>query len=271
MTRFLKKMRFSLARRFTQLVLLVILFGGNAYGWNWLKGNLSGSKFLDRIPFTDPFALLQIFATGTSVRREALTGALIIILFFGIIGGRSFCSWVCPMNVITDLANWLRKKFGFEKTVTHMNIARSTRYWMLALSLVVSAISGVAAFEWISPVSMLHRGIVYGMGLGWVVMMSVFLFDLFVVNNGFCGHVCPLGGFYSVVSRYSLIRVRYGEGKCTRCMKCVDICPESQVLNMVGKRSGMVVSGECTNCGRCVEVCEDSAMAFGIRYLSREG
>lgn len=43
-----------------------------------------------------------------------------------------------------------------------------------------------------------------------------------------------------------------------------------QVLSIVGKESGDIVSGECTNCGRCIEVCEDDSLSFGIRsYIKK--
>jgi ferredoxin-type protein NapH len=105
------------------------------------------------------------------------------------------------------------------------------------------------------------------MGIGWTSLLGVFLFDLFVVKNGFCGHFCPLGGFYSVISRFSAVRVHHDLERCTSCMKCLEICPERQVLPMVGKSSGMIVSGECTNCARCIEICDEASMSFGIRYF----
>jgi ferredoxin-type protein NapH len=261
----IRKYRYMVLRRISQLSLLLLFVSGNILGWHVLLGNLSSSVLLGKIPFTDPFATLQIFATGNSVSAEALTGALIISVFFGLVAGRAFCSWICPLNMVSDLANWLRRKMGLEG---ESRLNRSVRYWAIGIALVVSLATGVAAFEWISPISMLHRGVIFGMGLGWTAVLAVFLFDLLIARNGFCGHVCPLGGFYSLITRFSLIRVRHDKGKCTQCMKCTAICPETQVLPMIGRTSSMVVAGECTNCGRCIEVCDDDAMRFGIRYVS---
>jgi len=47
-----------------------------------------------------------------------------------------------------------------------MTLTRQTRYWVLGLGLVLSAVLGIAAFERISPISMLHRGVIFGMGAG---------------------------------------------------------------------------------------------------------
>jgi ferredoxin-type protein NapH len=126
---------------------------------------------------------------------------------------------------------------------------------------------GVTAFEFISPISMLHRGIVFGLGFGWAAMLIIFLFDLFVLKNGWCGYVCPLGGFYSLVGKVSFIRVHHTMENCTSCMKCKTVCPEQQVLHMIAKESIDVLSGECTNCARCIEVCDDDALSFSIRKL----
>ena len=53
-------------------------------------------------------------------------------------------------------------------------------------------------------------------------------------------------------------------------MKGKEVCPEVQVLGMIGKRSEDVAKAECTNCGRCVDVCDDDALGFHIRnYLSK--
>lgn len=260
----LREIRFLAARRICQVSLLLLFAGGSLFGWKLLRGNLSTSMVLGKVTLTDPFAVLQIAAGGHVVSAGALLGALIVALFFGVIAGRAFCSWVCPVNMVADLASWLRTKAGLGAPGEAMAPGRGARYWAAATCLVVSFFAGFAAFEWISPISMFHRGVVFGMGMGWTVVLAVFLFDLLVLRDGFCGHLCPLGGFYSLITRFRLVRVRHVRENCTLCMKCLEICPERQVLPMIGRASGAVVSGECTNCGRCVEVCGDHAMKFGL-------
>ncbi|MEA1914991.1 MAG: 4Fe-4S binding protein, partial [Campylobacterota bacterium] len=166
-----------------------------------------------------------------------------------------------------DLAAWVRQTFGFNQIQKRQPASRNMRYWVLALSLIISVALGITAFEFISPVSMVHRGIIFGLGFGWAAMMVIFLFDLFVLKNGWCGHICPLGGFYSLVGKFSLLRVNHIEENCTLCMKCKEVCPESQVLFMIGKESMQVLNGECTNCARCIEVCDDDALEFSIRNM----
>ena len=266
----LREYRFMLLRRISQATIIGLFLGGNLLGWQALQGNLSSSRLLHSVPLADPFAVLQMFATRHMVASDALIGGLIIMLFFGLLAGRSFCSWVCPMNMVTDAAGWLRGKAGLIESGKGPVINRKTRYGVIGVSLAVSLATGLAAFEWISPIAMLHRGIIFGMGMGWTLVLAVFFFDLFVQRDGFCGHLCPLGGFYALITGFSLIRIRHDKEKCTLCRKCLDICPEQQVLPMVGMASSSVTSGECTNCGRCIEVCPDNAMKFGIRFSLRQ-
>ncbi len=261
----LYKHRFLIARRIVQLTILGLYIGGNALGWEILRGNLSSSRIFDLIPMADPYAVLQMFVSGAMLATNVIVGAIIVLLFYSIVGGRAFCSWVCPMNMVTDFANWLRVKTGLHKDEWQLRLSRKTRYWILGLSLVLSFLVGAPAFEFISPISMLHRGLVFGMGFGIFAVLTVFLFDLFVAKNGWCGHVCPLGAFYSLISKPSVIRVKHDSDKCTLCMNCKNICPEKQVLWMVGKETTFVSSGECINCARCIEVCNDDALNFGLR------
>ena len=259
--------RYLILRRISQISILILFFGANSWGWKILQGNLSSSKFLSVIPMSDPYAVLQMLFAGATLAADLLLGAGIVIIFYFFIGGRSFCSWVCPINLVTDAANYLRRKLEINRVQGIKPATRNIRYWVLGLSLILSSIMGVAAFEFISPISMFHRGIVFGIGFGWAAILIIFLFDLFVLKNGWCGHVCPLGGFYSLVGKFSLIRVYHTEENCTLCMKCKVVCPEHQVLHMIGKESLPVLSGECTNCARCIEVCDDDALGFSIRKL----
>jgi ferredoxin-type protein NapH len=84
--------KYLVLRRIVQLSLLFLYFAGNYWGWSVLQGDLSSSVLFGTVPLSDPFAVLQILATGVMIGTNALLGAVIIALFYGIIGGRAFCS-----------------------------------------------------------------------------------------------------------------------------------------------------------------------------------
>lgn len=263
--------RYIVLRRFSQLGILLMFFGTAHWAWEYpkktplLTGNLSASKLIGLIPMTDPLAALQIFLTGHVLTKETLTGVAVVFGFYLLLGGRVFCAWVCPVNMVTDLAGWLRNKLEI-KAIIH--IPRTVRYFVLAAALVLSAVTGVAAFEWVSPVGMMHREIIFGLGFGFLALLSIFLFDLLILKNGWCGHLCPLGAFWSLVGKLGLVRVRFDKNTCTHCGECAKVCPEPQVLNLKKlAEQGLVASGECSNCGRCTALCPEDSLAFDLRPL----
>lgn len=264
MIKLIRRNRYLISRRVVQIGFLILFFGSNYYGWKVLMGNYSSAYVFESFNLADPYAVLQILATGFLLQIDVLLGAVIVLLFYGIFAGRSFCSWVCPMNIVTDFAHWIRRKTGMNKVDDKIPVTRNIRYWFMGLGIVLSALTGIAAFEFISPISMLHRGIIFGMGFGLAAVVAIFLFDLFVIKNGWCGFLCPLGGFYSIIGKYSLIRVNHKKENCTECNQCFLVCPEKQVLSIINKQSGSIKYGACTNCARCVEVCEDNALKFGF-------
>ncbi len=268
----MKSIKYLLLRRITQISILVLYIGANVYGWNILTGTFGASMLFGIIPLADPYNVLQVFATGFVLATDVLIGALIITLFYFVIGGRAFCSWVCPINMVTDFANWLRRKLNLDKEeVNYRFLKRSARYWIMIVGILVSAVVGVSAFELVSPITIMQRGVIFGFGMGWALIVGILLFDLFGVKNGWCGHLCPLGATYSIIGAKSIIRVKHDHEACTNCMNCKVVCPENQVLSMINKESISVTSGECTNCGRCIDVCDDDALGFNIRDFKTGG
>jgi ferredoxin-type protein NapH len=264
----LKAHKWLLLRRASQLGILALFLLGPLAGVWIVQGNLSASMTLDVLPLTDPMLLLQSVLSGSLPTLSGLIGALIVLVFYALVGGRVFCAWVCPVNPVTDLAAWLRRRLGLRSGA---HLSRNLRYWMLALVLAMPAVTGVIAWEYVNPVSMLHRGLIFGMGLAWAVVLVVFLFDLFVVRHGWCGHLCPVGAFYGLVGTKALLRVAaVGRDACNDCMDCFAVCPEPQVIRPALKGAGkgacpVIYSIDCTNCGRCIDVCSLDVFRFGGR------
>lgn len=263
--------RFLVLRRLVQGGVMLMFFGTLHWGWQvagapLLRGNLSSSEFIGLVPLADPFAVLQQLVSGHWLQTTVLTGAGLILLLYAVLG-RVFCGWVCPMNLVTDLANWLRTKLRLNDL---FRLSRGTRYWVAGLALVLSAAMGVAAFEWVSPISMLHREIIYGVGMGLAAALGIFIFDLLILKHGWCGHLCPLGAFYGLLGRRALLRVRFDDASCSHCGECARVCPEPQVLNLKeAAERGLVDHGACTNCGRCVPICPEDSLDFAWCWKAR--
>ena len=273
--------RWLLARRFSQLSILTLFLLGPWFGIWIVTGNLSSSLTLKTLPLTDPYLLLQTLFAGHTPEVTAITGAIIVALFYTLVGGRVYCSWVCPVNMITDAAQWLREQFKISGSST---MSRKTRYWILAATFIMPLATGSILWELVNPVSMVHRGLIFGMGLAWFIVAAVFLLDLLVSRRGWCSPLCPMGAFYSLLGSHSLIRIRAdAREQCDDCMDCFMVCPEQQVIRPAlkghlnpGSESGsskvigpVITSANCTNCGRCIDVCAKDVFRFGLRFNNK--
>lgn len=270
----LRAHKWLFARRVSQIGILALFLIGPLAGIWVVKGNLSGSMTLDVLPLTDPFLLLQSMLSGSLPVLSGAIGALIVLVFYALVGGRVFCSWVCPVNLVTDLAAWLRRRFDLRG---NSSLSRNLRYWILGLALLFPMVTGVIVWEYLNPVSMFHRGLIFGMGTAWVIIAAVFLFDLLVAKHGWCGRLCPMGAFYGLIGSGALLRVSAVQrDKCDDCMDCFEVCPEPQVIkpalkgrdNCVGP---VILDINCTNCGRCIDVCGKDVFRFDSRFHNREG
>ncbi len=257
-------MKYLLLRRICQLGLLALF----CFVPFVLSGNLSSSNLFKTIPLSDPFAVLQIYLASLSIDTAALVGALIIMLLYGLLLGRAFCSWVCPVNMISDFSAFVRRKLHL-KAEKSLLLSKNLRYYVLFVCLALSFILSLPVFESFSYIGIIHRGIIFG-SVSWIfVAFIIFCIDTFLSPRATCSHFCPLGAFYALISRFAFLKIKYRLNKCTKCYKCVQICPEKQVLSLIAKNSGLVKSGECIRCARCIEVCDDDALNFNIFDLRR--
>lgn len=259
--------RWLLARRFTQLSILFLFLMGPWLGWWIVKGNLNYSLTLNSLPLADPLLVIQVFLTGHIPERNALIGVTIVLVFYAVVGGRVFCSWVCPVNIVTDTAQAVRRKLNIRGGA---DLPRETRYWILGLIIVITLGTGSIVWELVNPISMLHRGLLFGMGAGWLSIAAVFLFDLFVMKRGWCSHLCPVGVLYGFLGKVSPLHISAADrDACNDCLDCFAVCPEQHVIKLPLKGaskgiSPQILSSDCTNCGRCIDVCAKDVFSFHV-------
>ncbi len=259
--------QYLVLRRMSQLLVFGLFLLGPWAGIWLVKGNLSASLTLGTVPLTDPFALAQVLATRHWPELSALLGAAIVIVFYAVMGGRVFCSWVCPINAVTDSASWLRRRLK----ITTGRAPRELRYWLIPAILVACAVSGVTVWEWVNPVSLTQRALIFGGSMALGAALAVFLYDLLVAPRGWCGHLCPMGAAYALIGSKSLVRVSaQASSRCNDCADCYAVCPEPQLIPIAlkGKNgaSPVIADSDCTNCGRCIDVCGPDVFTYTHRF-----
>lgn len=263
--------RWLLLRRLSQLLVLALFLSGPWFGVWIAKGSLASSLTLGVLPLTDPYLFMQSLAAGFMPGATALIGAAIVVAFYALFGGRLYCAWVCPINPLTDAAAWLRRRLGLKSgRVPDAN----TRYWVLAGSLLAAAATSSLVWEWVNPVTIVQRSLIFGLGGSLAVVIAIFAYDLLVASRGWCGHLCPMGAFYGLLGQKSLLRITADRrSACDDCLDCFTVCPEPQVIRPALKKAGqdspLILDRDCTNCGRCIDVCGRNVFHFTHRFDQR--
>lgn len=201
------------------------------------------------------------------------------LLLFGAVLGRAVCGFLCPFGLVQDLVY----RIPFIKKIRTFPGEKYLRWlkYAIAVMLVISLpiiYSGVPYFcKYVCPAGMLFGAIPLlsldqllsdqiGPLFWWkaIVLLTVILVSL-LISRPFCRYLCPLGGFYGLFNRVSLVRIEKEEEKCVSCDRCIPVC-----LMGIDPRKEFS-SVECIRCGRCVDSCPSSSLymtAFGISLKS---
>jgi len=264
--------RFGILRRLSQFAFLALFLTGPLFGLWIAKGTLASSLTLNILPLTDPFVLVQSLAARHWPEMTALIGAAIVVAAYLIVGGRAYCAWVCPLNPVADFAAFLRRRLNISQSA---RLRPEFRTWIAVAAIVVSALTGVVAWELVNPITAVHRALVFGLWFGLLPVLAVFVFDLLTAKHGWCGHLCPVGAAYGLIGKIAVTRVAAAAREaCDDCMDCFAVCPEPHVIGpaLRGGKTGatpVITNADCTLCGACIDSCPEKVFCFTTRFHDR--
>jgi ferredoxin-type protein NapH len=205
-----------------------------------------------------------------------LVGAVVVgyLGFIGAAVGRLTCGWMCPFGFIQDLIHKIpTRKFALWRPL------RWVKYAVLAVLVVIMPVflidsSGLGhpwfcklvcpagTLEGAVPLMLLKPALWGTVGVAFYNKATVLILILtasILISRFFCRVICPLGAFYSLFSRVTVVQLEFVEGNCVECGACVRKCPTGGVPNKEFD------SPECIMCLRCVDSCHFKALDFGIR------
>ncbi len=239
-----------------------------------LEGTLNGSRFLG-FHLIDPFTTLQLYLATFHMPINIVIGTATIVIFYLLIGGRTYCSWVCPYGILSEVAEKLNNMLIAKKIIKERNFDHRVRHVFWVMFIIMAFTSGYLVFESFNVVGILSRFIAYGwsLALGWVLI--VFLIEVFFSRRAWCTYLCPIGTTYGYLGKVSALRIEWNDN-CDHCMVCHDVCFENQVLELTkskydeerkekGIKTQYVTGADCTLCGRCIDVCHSDALKFDFR------
>lgn len=285
--------KWAIARHSVQvLVLLFFLVPVVASGWALMGTDLQGDAINDAVatpmqfawsgtlssstigPVTlmDPFVFLQTVAASKAFDPAWLLAALPPLLVFGIVRGRAFCGWVCPVNLVLEVVDAWRKKMCPKRILPERKLPRHAKLGVALAVLVLSALVSIPVYEIFNPISFINKGLVFGSAVGGITLVTIILLDVFWGHRVWCRSLCPMGGFYEALGKVGLVKVGINHEACIKCGNCKKACIASpEILEpVVDGPSNKVCAGDCMICGKCIDACPTHALSMGIGITDKK-
>jgi ferredoxin-type protein NapH len=260
-------------RRWTTLILVNLLFVMSySFDVQLLEGALTASRFVG-FHLVDLNAALQVMLAYKHVVLNLVIGTVTVFLLWLLLGGRTFCSWVCPYHLLAEWAEYLHLWLVKKKLIRNHPFNRKVRGLFYLVFALLALLTGYTVFETISPTGILSRALVYGPGVALIWVALLLLFEVFYSRRAWCRYVCPIGVTYGVVGLASPIRVKYNAEACHHEGDCRKVCLVPHVLDLTIRGAAhdvnQDVGADCTRCGMCVDVCPTGSLTYQIKGLSK--
>jgi polyferredoxin len=185
---------------------------------------------------------------------------LIAFLAISWIFRKSFCSWLCPIGMLSEVLWKLGKRLFGRNIDLHPRVDvpfRALKYILLGLFVyAVASMSPAAILAFMkSPYGLIadikmfyffrHLSLTAALVLGLLFLASVF------VKNFWCRYLCPYGALMGLAALLSPTRIQRSPEACIDCAKCARVCPSLLPVDKLLT----VRSPECTGCLECVAIC----------------
>ena len=193
---------------------------------------------------------------------------LFIAQFFsGLILGRAWCGWLCPIAGLSELTGMINKK-----PVKRLPL-RIIRYTLFAIwfsILILGFLAGkqlpklnlLFATERIISVDEPAKYVIY-----YGVVGLFFLLSVTIGKRGACHTVCWMSPFLVAGSKVGrllhipqLTVVAEGQS-CISCKKCDAKCPMSLPVCEL-QQKGAIISQHCILCGECITACPKKVLGY---------
>ena len=260
-------------RRWAVLLLVNLLFVFSYWlDIQMLEGALTASRFVG-FHMADLNSALQVMLAFKEVVINLLIGIVTVALMWWLLGGRTFCSWVCPYHLLAEWAEMLHLKLADKKLVTDHPFDRRTRTVFWSVFALLALVTGYTVFETISPVGILSRALIYGPGIALVWVVTLLLFEIFYSRRAWCRYACPIGLTYGLVGATSPLVVTYKLENCFHEGECRKVCLVPHVLDTVIKGRAqdthVEIGADCTRCGRCVDACPTQSLTYKFKGIGK--
>ena len=235
-----------------------------------LEGALTASRFVG-FHMADLNGALQVMLAYKEVMINLVIGTVTVLLAWWFVGGRAFCSWICPYHLLAEWAEALHLKLAAFGFAVDQKFHRGLRAALWFAYLILAFVTGYTVFEYVNPVGIVSRAIIYGPTIALIWIVFLLGIEVFYSRRFWCRYVCPIGLTYGFAGAVSPVQIKYDLEKCLHEGECRKVCMVPHVLELtkMGYASDNVeyIGADCTRCGMCVDVCPQNALSFSVRGL----
>ncbi len=249
-----------------------------------LRGGGEGAGSLWWVERVQAVPALLSTLNGREWSAVILAGLLLLTLLFG----RVFCSWLCPLGILQDLANRIARPRPSRRKGKGVRFAPH-HPWLRGI-MALLAFGGLAAgtvglLTWMDPYSIAARGMAYiftpmlrllapatGAEMTPPDWESASPFLMAIAALGlalplglaawrgrlYCNTLCPVGTVLGLLSRVAPFTPKLDRTACGRCGTCMKAC-KAQAIDL---KNGRVDATRCVACYNCLAACSRGAMTL---------
>lgn len=222
---------------------------------------------------------LQLIPLLLSAMGTAVAAWLVVTTLFG----RIYCSTVCPLGAVQDVAARLRRptrRTLLRRPYHYVPPLSALRHLLLALAALTPLLGFPLLLQLLDPYDAFCRiaselgapplrwlaghpaawGAATGIAVALLSLLPVALLPLWR-GRLLCNTICPVGTLLGLFSRWSLWHIEIDTDLCTGCNMCEHVC-KSQCIN---PQDHSVDGSRCVLCFNCLDACPCRAIAYTSR------
>lgn len=232
---------------------------------NWLL------RLTIQIAFLVVFVLFLVnFQPNRSFMLVAAVAILVITLFLR----TGFCGWICPLGTVMDLVRKIGAWFGGLRFIQPLNrryrrFIRNNREVLNKLDKYARVLKYLFLI-WILQAAIFSIATIkeegeHGLFAVLPVVIGFVLLGLFV-ERAWCKYLCPVSAVIGIVGRVSFSQIERNEESCIKCNKCTRICS----INIDVANKIVVKNLDCNTCLKCVDVCPvDQTLDLRFKFIEK--